>query len=906
MYRKRVNGAIPIDSSRPHPRAGAIAFIAFLAAIAFWPALQNGFVFDDHWLVERNPVVRSLDPRVHLGAPFWSRWEKVDQYWRPLVTASVAADRALWGERSGPLHLTNLLLHVSVAIALLVLLGRIGGARGAVAGAALFAVHPLQTEAVAWIMGRTDLLAGLFCVSAAALYAGGATGERPSPGRTCGVVSLFVAALLCKEAAIALPAMLIAVDLATLRWAAMGFAATRRDLTRRIVRHLVIFVPVVSIWLVARWMVIGQVLGDADLPDAIWNNPIRGEPLLVRWWTAVHVAGRYLWLAVWPVNLSADYRPEVVGVVASPFSTEFTIPFVALVATACLAIALARRSPLALFGVLAGVGAYLPVSHLLFAAPVIMAERFLYLPFVGVAAVAGAAFDQCTRRWPPWFSRGVGLAALAVLAIMSQSRSRDWRDDRTLFAATVAAQPRSVLGWNNLGAELSRQGDLDGALDAFERALALRRDDLSARLNHAVILHRLGESERAVAELRAAAAGHPRSGMVRLHLAEVELAAAEQLEARGRLDEARQLREGVVEQASAEADRAAQEAGPGIQAAFLVQVAQAWVALGRVAAAEPVLDRALAEVAREEASGGAVPETVAGIRCRVQAVAAQVFAKAGRSAEAAARWTDAADSADGAGQPELAASFRFESARNHLASGKPELAEPEARRAFEGIPARDPRSADARMLLVRLLARRGAIETARALVVDDPTRLAAAEGALEGGRPAEALALYDEMFSGGSAGPRVLTGRGRAHLALGDASAAETELERALGAAPSGRARAAIWCDLARVSQSRGDVQTAIERFGEAAAADPDFAEAWYRRGKAQLDRGQVAEAESDLARALSAGLPRTEVAEVGLLLADLAARRGDPREARRRVEELLAADPDNASALDWIQRRSD
>ena len=139
---------MPSIEARGQKRLALVATLIALAACLTWaPALWNGFVYDDHWLVERNPVARTVDPLAHFAAPFWSRWEQhVDPYYRPLTTLSVAVDRSLWGTRPLGFHLTNLGLHALNAILLFLALSRIGDRGAATLAAAWFAVHPLQSR----------------------------------------------------------------------------------------------------------------------------------------------------------------------------------------------------------------------------------------------------------------------------------------------------------------------------------------------------------------------------------------------------------------------------------------------------------------------------------------------------------------------------------------------------------------------------------------------------------------------------------------------------------------------------------------------------------------------------------------------------------------------------------------
>ncbi len=221
------NASRELEEKAGCPHLVAIAILAVVLAV-YGRTLGNGFVSDDHRLIERSAVVRTLDPAAHLGAPFWAKWGAAFEYYRPLATWSLAFNRAVSGTRPFGYHLANLLLHAAAAFLLFAVLRRIAGRSTAFVAALIFAVHPVGSESVAWVLGRTDLLAAVFVLLATWLHAG--VPDRPRGrdlARYGGTIAALAAGLLSKESAVTFPAFAVAVDLAAARSRGASFARPR-------------------------------------------------------------------------------------------------------------------------------------------------------------------------------------------------------------------------------------------------------------------------------------------------------------------------------------------------------------------------------------------------------------------------------------------------------------------------------------------------------------------------------------------------------------------------------------------------------------------------------------------------------------------------------------------------------
>ncbi|HXZ85478.1 MAG TPA: hypothetical protein VEI82_08310, partial [Myxococcota bacterium] len=358
-------------------KPGLSLALILLAVLPFLPAANGDFIEDDVPIIRDRVELR--DPAnlpVLFARTYWPP-ETPGGLYRPLTMASYALDRALWGAdpSGGPwrvgVHATNLILNALACLLVFALLrARTESALAAWSGAALFAVHPVHVEAVSHMVGRADLLMAVLFLTACALHPRGARARVAA-------AALFLGACLAKEMAVVLPGLLFA-DAWLKRSGESASAFARRQL-----RELAPCALALALFLALR----GMALGAASTPPVrfVWysqpqylafQQPVAGEVAL----TMTHALGEILRLLVAPLSLSADYS-------GFPHATTATLAVVAsaaAIAAAVLAAAFAarrgQRDP-AFWLLWLGL-TWLPVSNLLFASGIVLAERTLYLPSV--------------------------------------------------------------------------------------------------------------------------------------------------------------------------------------------------------------------------------------------------------------------------------------------------------------------------------------------------------------------------------------------------------------------------------------------------------------------------------------------------------------------------------------------
>jgi cytochrome c-type biogenesis protein CcmH/NrfG len=469
---------------------GAVLGLVLLVAAVYGASVGHEFVFDDHLLVVGNPVVRL--PLDQAGDVFLGTDAGIA--YRPLRMLSYMVDHHVAGGLDpATFHLSNLVYHAAAVLALYALaLVTIGSAGGAFCAAAFLAVHPLGSEAVAYVAGRRDVLStllvllALLCWCAVLRAPGIAARGRTRDARLglgggaalAGMLLFAVLAIAAKESAVVLPV------LAALLWLAQPRSA-RRDAAPPLLAAIA--VCAVALAGVGLWLYAGA-LGPRFA--AVAGRSLAPQPAL-----SLTVLGQYLWLALWPADLSADYRAFAFALPTAPLDGRAIACGLALLLVAGSGTALLLRGAVAGAGLLWFLVALLPVAQVVPYTEVI-AEHNAYLALAGLALAVGQGVAVLARR------RGRLAAALAACALLALGvrawvRAQDWRDDPTLWTATIESRPDSVRAHYNLGIAYLARGRVLDARAALDRAAGLAPDDREVLLALATLSGRLGDYERA-------------------------------------------------------------------------------------------------------------------------------------------------------------------------------------------------------------------------------------------------------------------------------------------------------------------------------------------------------------------------------------------------------------------------
>jgi len=497
--------------------------VGLAALLPYLNTLGCGFAFDDGLILLENPTLAR-------SAPWWRGL--VEGFWpgrlqnglyRPLTALSFRLQRGAGGDAAAGFHAVNLLLHVAVVLLAYALLRRLLEPRRgvALAIAALFAVHPLHTEAVTYIQGRAELLAALAGLGGYFLWL---FGRRRGTPLAIGL--LFALAAGSKESALGW-GLLLAAHRAGLLADGRSYRSVRAQgpgALRRALGRDAAALAGFAAYLLARRLVLGAFLGLSEVNPI--DNPLFAAPWPTRVLTALTVAMRGLGLVLWPARLSADYSFDAIPLTSRLFSPGGLLAL-ALAAGIVVAFLARRRAPFAAWSVAAWAALLFPVSNLLFPIGTIMAERLIYLPSLGaIALLVWAGHAALTRTPAARSALGIVLVLALLLAARTVTRNRDWIDDRTLFRAAVAAQPRSVKAHSNLASRLMTSGapaDMTEAERHYRAAQAIAPDYLPA-LNGLGYLYTLQKSyDAARALLQEAIARRPDHPEAWVRLGNLEL-----------------------------------------------------------------------------------------------------------------------------------------------------------------------------------------------------------------------------------------------------------------------------------------------------------------------------------------------------------------------------------------------
>jgi protein O-mannosyl-transferase len=472
--------------------------VASVAIIVYASSLRCGFAFDDNLVIERNQVVQHGTLREIFAGEYWGTIAPLAQShgYRPLTILTLRLNHAVGGLAPWGYHLFNVLAHAGVCVLVLALARRLGLPPIAAACAALlFATHAVHTEAVTGIVGRAELLAAAAVLGALLLH-------DSQPAWACLV---FLCGLLSKENAIVFPLLAAAWDWLrrrSLRWPAYaGYAIA------------------VALFLGTRVAVTGHWLPTFAVTPL--DNPLAHVGIVARWLTAISVLGRYAWLLIAPVRLSADYGLGAIPILHSPLDGYFFFGLLAFGSVAFCTIHFARRAPALAFSLLVLIVTIAPVANLLTPIHTIMGERLLYLPSVGFCLALAWLLRGCMSL----HSQPLALAAFGALivahGVRTWLRNPDWNDNVTLFAAAYEVTPNSARVANNHGNVLKLRGQLEPAIDEYRRATAIYPDYTDAYQNWMLTSLDLGRPQEAAR----AAAGAARA-MLRLGYPQRAAAAA--------------------------------------------------------------------------------------------------------------------------------------------------------------------------------------------------------------------------------------------------------------------------------------------------------------------------------------------------------------------------------------------
>src|SRR6266481_4638228 len=445
--------------------------------------------FDDPTYIQDNPMVNH---GVTLAGLAWAFTTFYAGNWHPLTWIAHMIDSQLFGMIAGGHLLVNALIHSANTLLVFWLLLRTTHARWPSAlVAALFALHPLHVESVAWASERKDTLStffGLLSLIAYTRYA-----EAPSIRRYAWVAIMLALGLLAKPMLVTWPFVMLLLDYWPLRRFQQSDASDQWSVVRSLVVEKIPLFAIVAASAVITTIAQSHGGGVRTFTEF---------PIALRLSNALVSYAKYLLLAFWPNDLAVYYPYTGTDILA------WQIIGAALLLIAITAFCFFQRKirPYLIVGWLWFLGTLVPVIGLVQVGAQTMADRYFYIPSIGlfIALVFGLAGVTERRHVPPWLGAAIANVVLVVLATLTNAQIHRWSDSFTLFKHALRVAPPSVAVEESLGLAMHKSGQLDEAVAHFERALQIKPDDYPALLTMGVTRFHQGRVPEAVEYAQAA------------------------------------------------------------------------------------------------------------------------------------------------------------------------------------------------------------------------------------------------------------------------------------------------------------------------------------------------------------------------------------------------------------------
>ncbi len=474
------------------------ALIAVIVLGVFAPALGNGFVgYDDADYVTGNPHVGTGLSRENLA---WAFTASHANNWHPLTWISHQADSSLFGLEPRGHHLTSVVLHAANAALLFWWLNSVTGRLMVSAFVALaFGLHPLRVESVAWIAERKDVLSTLFWMLTLIAH----TQWVRRRGTTLYVLTAgcLAAGLLAKQMLVTLPAVLLILDWWPLR---------REDPVKRLVLEKLPLFALSAIFSAVA-IAVQSATGAASSLDRL--------PLGPRLENTVVSLVRYLGKIAWPVDLSVFYPFPPGGLPAWKVAGAAA----ALIAISAIAFQQREKRPWLAAGWIWYLLTLLPVIGIVQVGMQSMADRYTYVPMIGLLIASG--WEACA--WPR-VAAVPGVLVLAAWSVVTIRQIPVWKDGVALFTQALRADPENFVAHDNIGVELDQRGQFEEALHHYRETLRIKPGDRNGESNFALAsfakgerLIAAGKQEEALDVIREGLRYLPRHALARVHVGRI-------------------------------------------------------------------------------------------------------------------------------------------------------------------------------------------------------------------------------------------------------------------------------------------------------------------------------------------------------------------------------------------------
>ncbi len=451
-------------------RKEALLIILLLAlpTLAYLNTLQNGFVWDDKYIITDNPYVRDIGniPSYFISSATQGSYDM--KVYRPLRQMMFTVEYTLWGNNHFGYHLINILLHAINCILVYKLLTHFLLSRSAAILATLFySIHPVHTEAVANITGRTDILFLCFYLAGLLFYIKAGNGRCRSSFLCLAVIS-YCLSLFSKEMAVTFPLIILLTDLC--------LGEKKVDRLTKATPFYLLLVFITAAYLILRTSAIA----------GIGQGEYHADSLYITLLSQSAVFWKYTKLFFLPLPLSARYDIVLIEHFFNPYTIGLISAITAM--TAATIIYLRKgQLPLFIFGIWWFFITLLPVSNIIPISAAMMGERYLYLPTLGLCIALFSLIDSyISRGYRTVFISILFVPLLAAFFYLTHSRNTVWKDDRTLFEDTVKKAPDSLAVHWNLFEIYRNSGEKKKAAQQYREMKRINEDTARGLLEIAI------------------------------------------------------------------------------------------------------------------------------------------------------------------------------------------------------------------------------------------------------------------------------------------------------------------------------------------------------------------------------------------------------------------------------------
>lgn len=486
-----------MTSSNRYPRDAALfvsLVLVLLTLVVYWQVQNHEFIlWDDQIFITENSHITTGLTQENIR---WAFTTTYPDYWHPLPWLSHMLDYEIYGQNPKGHHFNNLLFHIANTLLLFFVFKRMTGRLWESAFiAALFGIHPIQVEPVAWVTERKDVLSGLFwmlTLGAYSLYA-----ERAGIRRYLAFLLCFILGLMAKPMLVTIPFVLVLLDY----WP-LGRFVRRPSRGKSVVLFLIL--EKIPLFLLAVSSGAATYMGAESAGAVLTSNTL---PIDFRIGNAVLSYVSYIGKMIWPSRLAYFYPLPVDGLSL----WQVTISLLLLISITILSLLAARRLPFLIVGWLWYLGTLLPVVGFIQVGLQSMADRFAYLPLTGLYIMVAWGFPLIL---PKWRNRKAVLSlisciVLSALSICTWFQLRHWKNSITLFEHALKVTPYNYVAHFHMANALVRQGSAKEAIFHYGEAITIKPDYVEVYHNLGALLAQQGEIDEAVKQFHTALRFNP-------------------------------------------------------------------------------------------------------------------------------------------------------------------------------------------------------------------------------------------------------------------------------------------------------------------------------------------------------------------------------------------------------------